>query len=353
MIFKQFQPTDIVAGRIQTVTEGMWTNANPILSDFFTSSLQTVITGSSAFEPKNGLYYWNVYDKDPQIDDTALVQFAVTFGNRFGSGSLVSLASGSVLPTQAIYTQYKNLLLNPTDAVFTFVKSGSTLGGVDSDSIYVINLSTTQFKEKIDIGRTELHLSGSKGLFSFVDDSTTTSSFAIGTSGRVFNIVSGSIVSGSIATYDSQGRGFGLLYPDVGVMVLHPAAIADVVGDELSGSLVTDHYAVNQQLLYSAIEQGGNFQARSVEFIPTRHYFVRVGNQESNYSNNPTFIINDPNSPNFGQLRFAAFANDPQVYITTVGLYNDNNDLIAVAKLSQPLLKTFDSEALIRIRLSW
>jgi hypothetical protein len=45
--------------------------------------------------------------------------------------------------------------------------------------------------------------------------------------------------------------------------------------------------------------------------------------------------------------------NSPQSYITTVGLYNDNNDLLAVAKLSRPLLKDFSKESLVRIKLDY
>jgi len=44
---------------------------------------------------------------------------------------------------------------------------------------------------------------------------------------------------------------------------------------------------------------------------------------------------------------------NPQSYITAVGLYNDNNDLLATAKLSRPLIKDFTKEALIRIKLDY
>jgi hypothetical protein len=95
--------------------------------------------------------------------------------------------------------------------------------------------------------------------------------------------------------------------------------------------------------------------ARTTEFVPARHFFVRVKNQQYNYSNNPTFIISaddDPNnSQDIGKLRFIDFYTNPKVYITAVGLYNDNNDLIAVAKLSQPLLKDFSNECLIKIKI--
>jgi len=45
--------------------------------------------------------------------------------------------------------------------------------------------------------------------------------------------------------------------------------------------------------------------------------------------------------------------NTPQSYITTIGLYNDNNELLGVAKLSKPLLKDFNKEALVRIKLDY
>ena len=54
-----------------------------------------------------------------------------------------------------------------------------------------------------------------------------------------------------------------------------------------------------------------------------------------------------------GELVYPTLINNPQTYITTVGLYNDNNDLLAVAKLSKPLVKDFTKEALVRVKLNW
>ena len=47
------------------------------------------------------------------------------------------------------------------------------------------------------------------------------------------------------------------------------------------------------------------------------------------------------------------FINSPQTYVTTAGLYNDSNELLAVAKLSRPLLKDFTKEALVRVKLDF
>ncbi len=54
-----------------------------------------------------------------------------------------------------------------------------------------------------------------------------------------------------------------------------------------------------------------------------------------------------------GELRHTSMIDTPQAYVGAVGLYNDNNDLLAVAKLSKPLLKDFTKEALVRIKLDY
>ena len=76
--------------------------------------------------------------------------------------------------------------------------------------------------------------------------------------------------------------------------------------------------------------------------------FAHANKGEANYSNNPTFT-----SGSQGTFTHPTFFKDPKVYITTVGLYNDNNELLAVAKLSKPLLKTYNREALIRVKLEY
>ena len=95
------------------------------------------------------------------------------------------------------------------------------------------------------------------------------------------------------------------------------------------------------------ITAGKNFTIQSEETVTSNYVFVRVRNSEFNYSTNPSYITGS------GELRHDVMINTPQAYITTVGMYNDNNDLVAVAKLSKPLLKDFTKEALIRIKLDY
>jgi hypothetical protein len=351
MIFQQLnQNTDVVSGRIQSVTTGLWSNAEPVANNFYLLQGQTAYTGSGAFDVLNGAYYFNVYDQDPNVgsstEQTAEIQFSLAYGNINGSGSLLDLSQGSTNVSKTVYSQYRNILLDPNDPLFTFSLSGSASTGYDSSDVYVINFSTLRFKEQLDTGVIQFNLSGSKVTFSFIDDSFLNPS-TVGLSGRVYNIINGTLDSGSLNNYDTLGRGFGLFYPDVGIIVLNPIAIANVVGTELLPVAAIDQYYQNQNILFNALNAGAYFQARSTELVPTTNYFIRVTNQNFNFSNNPTFVTTD------GQLLFPQFSTDPQVYITTVGLYDDNNDLIAVAKLSQPVLKTFSNEQLIKVCLNF
>ena len=91
-----------------------------------------------------------------------------------------------------------------------------------------------------------------------------------------------------------------------------------------------------------------HFTARNAEQVYATHYFIRLKNAEYNFSNNPSFT-----SGSQGEFSHATMYKDPKVYITTVGLYNDNNELLAVAKLSKPLLKSFTREALVRVKLEF
>jgi hypothetical protein len=77
-------------------------------------------------------------------------------------------------------------------------------------------------------------------------------------------------------------------------------------------------------------------------------------NRDFNYSNNPTYVYDGTDGIHSkGTIRNIDFINDPRTYITTIGLYNDSNELVAVAKLSRPAVKSFDSELLLKIRLDF
>ena len=341
-IYKRFQEFDQVTNKIEVVTTGLWSGDTGSLTSFYTSSTQ--VAGTS------GDYYYNVYN----TADTSSVQFAVAYGHKTGLGS-VSLANNdnSTLATKATYAQYKQILLEQDDEYFTFFSS-SNAGTHDSDDIYVINVARARYKEKMDAGNWSLKVSGSNGLFTLIDDSGKKFSDTVGKAGRVFNVVRGSLNLGSQAeatvstTTASNGEGFGLFYPDQGLVILNPSALSTMVGSELAPTLTVTAEEQNHKLLFNAISAGGDFEARRTENVSTSHYFVRATNREFNYSNNPTFVTGSD-----GSFSESTFETDPKTYITTVGLYSDANELIAVAKTSQPIAKSFDKEVLIKVKLDF
>ena len=355
-IYKRFGEYDTVQGKVETVTTGLWSGDNGSLSTFFTSSIQT----SASLE-----YYLNVYNADPATDETAEVQYAVAFGNKYGSGSTsLAVDDNSTQATKATYAQYRQILLEQNDEFFSFESASG--GTIDSEDIYVVNVARARYKESMDPGNLEFILSGSNGTFRFIDDSGKKFSDTVGKAGRVFNIVSGSLNLGTenpatvVDAYStagvSSGQGFGLFYPDLGIIVLNPTAIMAEVGDSYdSGSnALSELYkgfayeGQNQFLLHHMLEGGGDFQARRVENLSTSHYFVRAQNREFNFSNNPTFI-----SGSDGTFRESSFEINPKTYITSIGLMNDANEMLAVAKTSQPIEKSFDKEVLIKVKLDF
>ncbi len=107
----------------------------------------------------------------------------------------------------------------------------------------------------------------------------------------------------------------------------------------------------NERKLYNQIsssDASSIFQSNSQETITSNYVFVRARNSEFNYSENPSFI-----SGSTGEVIYNYFIDNPQTFATTVGMYNDSNELLAVAKLSKPLVKDFTKEALIRVKLDF
>ena len=82
--------------------------------------------------------------------------------------------------------------------------------------------------------------------------------------------------------------------------------------------------------------------------ITSQHYFCRVPNKEFNFSSNPTFT-----SGSNGDFTVSSFFKNPKTFVTQVGLYNDNNELLAIAKLSKPLQKNYSKEAIIKVKLDF
>ena len=354
--YTQFSNNDTVSS-IDRVFSSAWSgNTNDLATAHFSSSTQyTTSTATSS-----GAFFMEVYDKNPDSDTTAEVQYSIAYGSLTGKGGIefnTDAGAENITSTKAIYSQYRNLVFGGDET------QNFSFNGYTPDDIYVINVNRARYKNALRMGNLALQLSGSTKLLKLTDDSVTTSGSANAIRagvGREFNIVSGSngIRVGDSNTYVTNSGSYGYIYPDAGFLILNADALdhsgsaaawaAGGGGLNLSSSNLTDSIVnPNPKLLQNALKLGNSFIVDAQEDIASKFYFIRVFNQDFNYTTNDSFTAND------GTLSFDSMIDNPQTYITTVGLYNNNQDLLAVAKLSQPLPKNFTKEALIKVKLDY
>lgn len=312
MSFKRFEADDIAISA-ESITAPVWSTGNPTLATFFTSSAQYT---------SNNQYYVDIYQTGSD-ETNAAVQFSISYANKVGSGSvLLNSAVDGKSPSSIIYGQYRSLVLGDEDSNFS-------LNGTTLSEFYVMSVDRARYKEKLLPGTFQIVTDNG----TFIDNSTSLTTVTYGDAGRVYKIVSGSIANG---VHNSTEKGYFL--PDIGTILFHTSSIAT------ASTVTSNTNGENAEKFFDALT---SIRLNSEETVSSQYAFVRVRNSEFNYSTNPSNITGS------GDLRHNIMINAPQAYLTAVGLYNDNNDLLAVAKLSQPLLKDFTKEALVRIKLDF
>jgi hypothetical protein len=328
-----------------SVASPAWSGNQNILTTFYTSSLQT--NNSTAN------YYIDVYKDNPQLTSSADVQFSIAYADKFGLGATPynSSITGST-PTSTLYGQMRTLLLEDENSDFYFGSGNNIVTGSD---FYIININRSHYKEKLLPGAWELSIDSPDGSdyngMTLTDNSNTVSLPEYYGTQRVYQIGKGSNGKADFSTCPSGS--YGLFFPDTNLILLNSKALdlSDMNGGINLGTTRTYSSAHNELKLLKAIQNpisANYFQMMSEETITSNYVFVRARNSELNYSENPSFI-----SGSTGEVIHDSYIYNPQTYITTVGLYNDSNELMAVSKLSKPLKKDFSSEALLRIRLDF
>ena len=345
---------DIIFAKNKLTSKGLF-NGTDVLSCYATSSKQ--LSGSKQ-------YYHDVINCNECNSDS---YFAVSYGHLKGSGSTYDYYEEDDTPTRSVYSQYRLLTLEEPQTKFQFYKTGSL--GTDLEDIYVLNFYRHSIEDRLDPGNFELSLvelnggaysnnyftgsnvqvSASNKIITLIDNSgdTTNQAFCVDSPYTSFDLVSGSLVGG---IYDTTATTYGTIYPLLGIVVLD----AGKLNKELSFNTVTGSNVNgdNHYKLYTSISGASarNFpmRVRTSTNKTTTEYFIRIPHTEANYSNNPTFA----DTKGSGSIFHECFKNDPVTYITTVGLYNNTGDLVAIGKTSKPMKKTADDELYLKINLS-
>jgi hypothetical protein len=343
MSFTTLDITDFVVSA-EAVTAPAWSSNIPTLNTFFTSS------ASSSF-------YLDVYNTGSNLVNSA-IQFTIAYGDLNGSGSApINSLIATNTPTRITYGQYRNIVYGDAETVFNF-----GTGNTQARRIFAIPIDRNRYKQSLMPGTFNLTLgSGSSATFiSLTDNSLDSTVINYLDCGRVFNIVSGSngtakntpLPLGSTTLGYTVSGSYGLFLPDIGTIILNADALelpyaSGGIGLSIDSGTTSISNGVNNSRLFMAIRSGSAFQLLSEETVSSNYVFVRIKNADYNYTTNASLITGS------GDFVYSNFINNPQTFPTTVGLYNDNNDLLAVAKMSKPLVKDFTKEALIRVKLSW
>ena len=338
-----------------TVTNGFFDGGVGTLagSNFTTSSLSAT--------QKN--YYYNLQYNSKD-------HFSVTYGHIGGSGSAVenSTTEGS---TQAIYKQFYNFTETSAENIrdtagWSMVDGTDGTNSVTQNGVFILASERLQMKDRLNPGTWTVALSGSNTAgtsttLHLTDDSKTVDAESAPFGPR-YNIVSGSAGSVSVA-YTTKTYGF--FYPDAGLMVLSANALSSslpgkpayqtaaigtpafVQGNGFSQDVRVNEAADNAHKLVVGLSKG-SVTIRSEEQQYIYDYFCRAKSSEFNLSQNLSFW-----SGSQYEIRHSDMVTNPQTFISEVGLYDNQNSLVAVGRLSSPINKNFSSEAIVKVRLTY
>lgn len=300
--------------------------------------------------------FQSVYDY-PYLSSSANHIFDITVG--YSADSTLSGTVDTVLQSAKIqnYNQLAQTLVghDVTGSILPFDEDGDILaGGTKLKECVFLSFSRLLVKDELKKASTQLVI----GTGSYTDPFSGTKTIGDYGANNEFRVNSPSGEYGILATSSSDvtGSAVGLVYYQAGIMVLTASVFGGGSQFLLNGAV---DQSVNEALTGSTIQAfADNVRSRiqSIDFNNTVElnssiYFCRINAEEFNYSSNPTYL-------SASQIRVKEEADDePVTYITTVGLYSEiasaQGELMAVAKLSEPLKKTPQNSMILRVRLDY
>lgn len=374
-IYTLFESDELLLNQKKLIINNFWHTNTFDLINVQTASMQNETFKKFYLETETTSSDYSINSYFISGSNNKKKQFSLFYGHKFGSGSA---KTNEYFPTRTVYKQYANKCLEPEDDTFTFGN------GINSDSIYGLNFSVESMEDGINPNYFQFALRELNGnLYSNSEHTGSNVSFKTGSynlitiipeinvsesilsnAGNVYNLISGSLTAGP---YTGSGGGYdyyGILYSDLGVIILDATKLDSKLSfNTVSGSNID---GFNSNKLFKSIQgtvvlnngsssisslaspPNNSFIVRKNKITNTNYYFVHIRTFDYNYSTNPTYVTGSS-----GLLKYRSFTMNPVTYITSIGLYNDFNDLLAVAKISKPLKKEFGKEYLVKIKLEF
>ena len=338
----------------------------------------TIVSGTyGAFQSESNIktyshgMFQSVYDY-PHLSSSANHIFDIAAG--FSSTSEMSQSSPGSSTKQEqkinIYNQMAQMLVghDVSGSIREFDQDGDLGSGTKLTECFFIPFSRLLVKDEIKKGSFLIKLM-TGATFDAPNTGTEVITLQDHNAANDFRVNSpageyGLLLSSSTAATDTA---LGLIYYQAGVCVLTASVFdsgsaASALGSaiDLTSSVMTDASVsgggnVVQTLTGSNIDAMSHAIRHRIDNISFNNttelnstiYFCRANHNEFNYSSNPTYV-------NSSKIRVKNVSTDaPVTYMTTVGLYSADNELLAVAKLSEPLKKTPENEVTLRVRLDY
>ena len=338
------------------VTRNLLHEAIPI-----TGSIVSGTYGTNNIKEFSHGMFQSVYDY-PYLSSSANHIFDLTCGYSADSGLS---GSGAGYPASAqqekkinIYNQMAQVLVgfDENGAVRRFDDDGDLSGGTKIKEAYFINFTRLLSKDEIKKGSFTLTLGvGSTYASPFGANTIDLVDFS-GSNGYKVNSPAGEYGILYATGSALAGTGYqkaGLVYYQAGIAVvtasvfdglLTTAAEMDAAGNEVNDILTGSSINLNADATRHRVQ---NISFNNTTELNSTIYFCRVNNTDFNYSANPTYL---------SESKMVVKTNSqdlPVSYVTSVGLYSPDNELLAVAKLSEPLKKDPSTEFTIRVRLDY
>lgn len=340
--FKQLEEKDMVSTR--TLLHEAIPLTGTILSGTYTSNIKN---------PPHGMFQ-SVYDYS-YLSSSANHIFDITIGVSDDS-SLTVTTAGQITKKKNIYNQMSQVLVgyDATGSILHFDQDGDLTGGTKYEDVFIIPFSRLLVKDEIKKGTFSMTLGINEDYASPFDD-TIEITDASGSDQYYVNSPVGEYgilyATGSTMSQDKAG----LLYYQAGIAVIRKDVFLDSYNSEGADAQMSGTANIDTVLQDNTIEELAdalrhrtqNIQFNNTTELNSTIYFCRANHNEFNYSTNPTYVDGS-------KIRVKVNSTDePVAYITSIGLYNDNGELMATAKLSEPLKKSPSTEFTLRCRLDY